>query len=91
MGYVSEEQLENKLIAKLESMDYDYVEIDTYDDLMSNLKIQLEKLNGEKLETPLSDTEFKRVLNFLLGKTVFISAKQLRDKFILERDGTKIY
>ena len=48
MGYVSEEQLENKLIAKLESMDYDYVEIDTYDDLIANLKIQLEKLNSEK-------------------------------------------
>ena len=91
MGYVSEEQLENKLIAKLESMDYDYVEIDTYDDLIANLKIQLEKLNSEKLESPLSDTEFKRVLNFLLGKTVFVSAKQLRDKFILERDnGEKV-
>ena len=48
MGYVSEEQLENKLIAKLESLGYDYVDVDTYDDLIANLKIQLEKLNSDK-------------------------------------------
>ena len=49
-------------------------------------------MDSEKLKTPLSDKEWERVFNYLLGKNVFQSAKILRDKFILERDnGDKIY
>ncbi len=60
---------------------------------MNNFRIQLSKYNEKKLNgTPFSDKEFERIIRHLEGKSVFQSAKLLRDKFILEReDGSEIY
>lgn len=92
MAYQSEAELENLLISQLNSQGYEPVTIQNYEDLEANFKEQFSKFNSSKLDKPLSDKEWERVFNHLLGKSVFQSAKILRDKFILERDdGTKVY
>lgn len=93
MGYQSEAELESKLIEKLVSMDYPFVEIPDYDSLVENFRVQINKFNDDVLKgVELSDTEFTRLLNYLSGKSVFQCAKQLRDQFVLERDdGTTVY
>ena len=54
--------------------------------------MQFEAFNAPKLDKPLTDKEWERVFNHMMGKSVFQSAKILRDKFVLERDdGTKVY
>ena len=93
MAYQSEAQLENSLIEQLNTQGYESVTIQTYDELEDNFKIQFEKFNSSKLDnTALTDKEWERVFNHLKGKSIFQSAKILRDKFVLEReDGTKVY
>lgn len=92
MAYQSEAELENLLISQLNSQGYEPVTIQNYEELEANFKEQFSKFNSSKLDKPLSDKEWERVFNHLLGKSVFQSAKILRDKFILERDdGTKVY
>ena len=92
MSYQSEAVLENLFIEQLQNQNYEVVELPDYDTLEENFKVQFSKFNADKLEEPLSAKEWERVLNYLKGKSVFQSAKILRDKFILERDnGTKIY
>lgn len=92
MAYQSEAELENLLINQLNSQGYERVEIPDYDTLEENFKVQFEKFNAAKIENPLTDKEWERILNHLKGKSVFQSAKVLRDKFVLEReDGTKVY
>lgn len=93
MGYQSEAELENQLIKQLNNQEYKSVKIDTYEDLLANFRIQFCEFNKDKLgEKTLSDKEWERLLNYMLGRTVFESAKVLRDKYVLERDdGSKIY
>lgn len=92
MGYQSEAKLEDQLVKKLEGLQYTYKKIDDYEALEANFRDQIQKFNADVLETPLTDAEFSRIINYLCGKTVFVSAKQLRDQFILERDdNTKVY
>ena len=92
MSYQSEAELELQFIEQLNSQKYTTVEIPDYDALVENFKIQFEKFNAAKLDHPLTDKEWERVFNLMLGKSVFQSAKILRDKFVLEReDGTKVY
>ena len=92
MAYQSEAQLEEQLIEQLNSQNYSSVEIPDYDALVDNFKVQFEKFNSSKLGSPLTDKEWERVFNVMLGKSVYQSAKILRDKFVLEReDGTKVY
>ena len=93
MGYQSEAQLEARLIEKLENQDYKRVEICDYDALVSNFRIQINAFNDSVLQgKELTDDEFARVINYLSGKSVLQSAKQLRDKFVLDRDdGTTCY
>lgn len=92
MVYQSEAELENLLIEQLKDQGYTSVNINNYHGLEENFKKQFSLFNASKLEKPLSDKEWERVFNYLLGKSVFQSAKILRDKFILERDdGKKVY
>lgn len=92
MAYQSEAELELQFIEQLNSQKYTTVEIPDYDALVENFKVQFEKFNAAKLDHPLTDKEWERVFNLMLGKSVFQSAKILRDKFVLEReDGTKVY
>ena len=93
MGYQSEAQLEEQLIEQLKKQNYERVIIEDYDALLDNFKIQFEKFNKSKLgNKALSNKEWERVFNHIGGKSIFESAKILRDKFVLERDdGTKVY
>ena len=86
MGYQSEAELENHLIAKLHSLEFEPVVINDYDELLANFRQQMNVFNKDKLNgTDLTDIEFDRLINGLSGKTVFQCAKQLRDQFILDR------
>lgn len=78
----SEQILEEKLIAQLQTLGYEKVRIQNEADLLINLKNQLEKHN----QTTFSDTEFQRILNHLNKGNVFVKAKILRDRFQLQRD-----
>ena len=61
MSKQSEAILEDNLVKQLSSQGYEKVIIKDENDLLSNLKSQLEKHN----KTTLSDTEFERILNHL--------------------------
>lgn len=94
MAHISEYEVETKFIDRLESIGYEYVEMKNYDDVLDNFKAQLIKFNEEKIIeangiADLSDAEFNRVLIHLDNKSVYESAKILRDKFVLSLDNGK--
>ena len=92
MGYQSEAELEDRLMTKLEAQGYERIKIADYDALVENFRNQLNLFNQETLDHKLTDAEFKRVMNIVDSKTIYASAKQLRDKFTLELDdGREIY
>lgn len=78
----SEAQLEKDLIKRLTGLGYERVTITDGDELITNLKRQLEKHN----EVKLSDGEFEKVLNHLDKGNVFARARTLRGKFHITRD-----
>ena len=79
----SEAQLENELIAQLNSLGYVSVTIKDESALLSNLKTQIEQANGL---TPLSDAEWKQVISHLNTGTVFERSKNLRDLYPVKFD-----
>ena len=94
MAHVSEYEVETKFIDKLESIGYEYVEIKNYPQLLGNLQTQLAKFNAQKLidakgKAELSASEFGRILVWLDNKSVYESAKLLRDKYILTLETAK--
>lgn len=93
MSYQSEAELEKQLIAQLCDLGYEKVSIADEERLVANFRKQLSLHNESKLGgVPLTDKEFERVMRHVEGKSVFQSAKILRDKFVLEReDGSEIY
>lgn len=93
MGYQSEAELENLLVKQLNEQGYERVMINDYEALVANFREQFNKFNSDKLNgKPLSDKEWDRLMNYMLGRTIFESAKVLRDKYVLERDdGSKVY
>lgn len=88
MGFQREQELENKLIEYLiDIKQYERVNIAGMDELEENLKDNINSLNKSVLkDKPLTDSEFERIMVYLKGKSVYQSAKQLRDKFLLIRD-----
>ena len=90
MPVQSEAALENGLIATLQQMNYEYVEIEEEKNLRTNFKSQLEKHNRKRLEetgrTEFTEAEFEKILIYLEGGTRFEKAKKLRDLFPLELD-----
>ncbi len=79
----SEEVLELDLVQQLiSSLGYQFVSIKDENDLLANLKAQLEKHNG----LTLSEREFAKVLNKLNKGNVFDRAKILRERIDFERD-----
>lgn len=78
----TEAQLEEALVQRLGGLGYERVTIRGSDELLANLKRQLEKHNG----LTLSEAEFERVLNHLDKGNVFDRAKTLRDRYALARD-----
>ncbi|APQ96882.1 type I restriction endonuclease subunit R [Clostridium botulinum] len=93
MSYQSEVELEKQLVKQLQSKKYNRVKINTEEELVQNFRVQLNKYNEEKLEgTSLTDKEFERVMHKIEGKSIFESAKILRDKWPLKRDdGSEVY
>lgn len=94
MGHISEYEVETRFIDRLESIGYEYVDLKNYDDVLENFKEQLTRFNKHKLEeakgeASLSDQEFNRVMIHLDNKSVYESAKILRDKFVLPLDNGK--
>jgi type I restriction enzyme, R subunit len=84
----TEAQLEEQLIQRLTGLGYERVRIASSEDLLVNLKRQLEKHNA----CQLSGAEFDRVLNHLDKGNVFDRAHTLRDRYALARDdGTTIW
>lgn len=92
MGYQSEAELEERLMQKLESQGYERIKLADYDALVENFRKELNALNQDTLNHELTDSEFKRVMNTIDSKSIYASAKQLRDHFTLELDdGKEIY
>ncbi|MDW4411901.1 type I restriction endonuclease subunit R [Staphylococcus saprophyticus] len=93
MGYQSEYGLEENVVKQLQDLGYERVSLRNETQLKENFRRILNERNADKLEgTPISDSEFKRIMIDISDKSVFESAQILRDKYVLERDDeTKVY
>ena len=94
MPHVSEYEVEVRFIERLESLGYTFAPLNNYDDVLANFRLELSKFNAAKLieakgEASFSDAEFKRVLIHVENKSVYESAKILRDKYVLTLDNGK--
>lgn len=83
MSKQSEAILEENLLKQLIENQYEQISLLDDKSLELNLKKQIEKFN--KI-SPLSNLEFKKILNHLNKGNVFEKAKILRDRFNLLRD-----
>lgn len=92
-SYQSEKKLEALLLMDLVKKGYEEVEIKDKDELEANFRIQLNKFNQDALNgTDLTDKEFELVMLHLDKQSVFQSAKNLRDQFVLHReDGRDVF
>lgn len=91
---ISEYEVENLFIERLEELGYDYIPMRTYDDVIANFRKQLCFTNKQKLieskgTDQLSDAEFERVMLRLDNHTIYESAKLLREQWVLELDNGK--
>lgn len=76
MSSESEQMLEDKLIEQLVEMGYQKVSVRTEDQLIVNLKTQLEVLN----KTSLTDGEFQQILTYITkSPSIFKHAEVLRE------------
>ena len=91
MAYQSESALENKLIEQLVSKGYQWVpEVKSEATMIANFRTVMEKRNSANIgEEALTDKEFERLMTQINGKSIFDSAKILRDKVLLKRDSGK--
>ncbi|KOF10619.1 hypothetical protein AC739_08120 [Planococcus glaciei] len=77
----------NEIIVQLTGIGYEKVAIPDIKTLQQNFRQQISRLNEENLNgTSMSDKEFERLLLKIEGKSVYESAKILRDKQIITRD-----
>jgi type I restriction enzyme R subunit len=76
-----EQVLENNLIDQLVQLGYEKAVIRDEEDLLMNLKFQLEVHN----KTTLSDGDFRQILNFISKGNIFERAKILRDPCALHQ------
>lgn len=82
MGTQSEYELEQELVEQLTGLGYAYVKVKDSDELLDNLKQELEAFNDHSY----TDQEFNQILNHLSKGNVFEKAKTLRDRFALKRE-----
>ena len=86
MQVQSEQVLENELLNQL-STQYTRIKLKDMDELLQNFRKQVNKLNQDVLQNEeLTNKEVERLLLLVNGKSVYQSAKNLRDKIILTRD-----
>ncbi|MCW3789251.1 type I restriction endonuclease subunit R [Plebeiibacterium sediminum] len=76
MSTQPEQILENNLVAQLQKLGYKNIVINDENDLLANLKSQLEVHN----KVSLSAQDFKQILNFINKGNIFERAKILRDR-----------
>ncbi|MBQ1736281.1 MAG: type I restriction endonuclease subunit R, partial [Lachnospiraceae bacterium] len=91
---MSEYDVEIKFIERLESIGYQYADLKNYSDVLANFRARLAEFNAAKLiaakgTADFTDSEFSRVLIHLDNKSVYESAKLLRDKYVLTLDDGK--
>ena len=79
--------LEKELVQQLVGLEYTYVKIRDEEEILSNLKSQLERFNATKF----SDKEFTQILNHLSKGNVFERSKILKDHFALTKDDGKVF
>lgn len=94
MPHISEYDVETKFIERLEALGYTFAPLNNYDDVLANFRLELARLNAAKLieakgEASFTDSEFKRILIHVENKSVYESAKILRDKYVLTLDNGK--
>lgn len=73
MGYQSEAELKERLMAKLELQGYERINIENYEALVENFRKQLNVFKKETLNHELTDNEFKRVMNIVDSKNIYAS------------------
>lgn len=97
MAHVSEYEVENIFIERLEGIGYQFIKLDNYEDVITNFREQLAKFNAKKLEekghaVSFSNAEFNRIMIHVDNHSVYESAKILRDKYVLQLDnGESVY
>ena len=78
LGIQSEAELENQLIRRLQAIGYGKVVIPDENALMTHFKAVLEKRNAANLKgKPLSDREFKAVMNELIGSRTYYQVAEI--------------
>ncbi len=88
MAKQAEQILEEQLIEQLTNLGYALVHVNDENELITNLKQQLEKHNN----ISFSETEFKKVMNILTKGSVFEKSKILREKqHIIKDNGDNLY
>lgn len=75
MAYQSEAALEQQFIDQLNKQGYTSVSIPDYDALVENFKTQFETFNSAKLDRPLTDKEWERVMN-IISENLFSRAQR---------------
>ncbi|QRN49110.1 type I restriction endonuclease subunit R [Macrococcoides bohemicum] len=91
MSYQSEAALENEVMDRLIDLGYERVNILNDEQLKENFRKILNERHIDKLNNePLTDREFERLMTQINGKSVFDSAKILRDKLDFKRDDETI-
>jgi type I restriction enzyme, R subunit len=87
----SEKKLEDRMIDQLRKQGYNYVEINNVEELENNFREQINLHNRIALEgKDLSDKEFEKLMIKISGKSIFQSAKELRQKQDITRDDGKV-
>jgi len=90
MAVQAEQVLEDNLVSQLVTQGFESASITDEKSLLANLKQQLEEVNS--LDVPLSNGEFKQILNALSKGSILDKAKTLRDRLQINRDdGAPLY
>ncbi len=92
-SYESERILEERMIEQLKKQGYQYVKISDVKELETNFRTQVNLHNKIALKgKDLTDKEFEKLMIKISGKSIFRSAKELRQKQnIIRDDGTIVY
>lgn len=91
----SEYEVESMFLDRLQELGYAFIPMSSYDDVIRNFRNKLAELNSECLleakgESSFTDEEFERIRIRLEGKSIYESAKILREKWPLQLDNGKI-
>lgn len=81
-SYQSEAELEKEFIKTLQEQSYEYLRINNETELISNLRVQLEKLNNYKF----SDNEWKYLFNNIIataGDGILEKTRRIQEDYII--------